>query len=89
MNVLLLSMPDSFEHMPSAAIRMPNGVLTSLAGNVNPHHSADLILGPHPFPEKLYSKKLFHHCDISSPFVIRKAVNKHAAILLFENAVVK
>src|ERR1700681_1805016 len=47
MNVLLLSMPDSFEHMPPAAIRMPNGALTSLAGNVEPHHRvavADLIL---------------------------------------------
>lgn len=46
-NVLLLSMPDSFEHMPSLAIRMPNGGLTSLAGNVDPHHHvevADLIL---------------------------------------------
>src|SRR5438477_8844158 len=36
MNVLLLSMPDSFEHMPPVAIRMPNGGLTSLAGNVDP-----------------------------------------------------
>src|SRR5688572_18717499 len=47
MNVLLLSMPDSFEHMPSLVIRMPNGALTSLAGNVDPHHKvavADLIL---------------------------------------------
>jgi anaerobic magnesium-protoporphyrin IX monomethyl ester cyclase len=47
MNVLLLSMPDSFEHMPPVAIRMPNGALTSLAGNVDSHHSvavADLIL---------------------------------------------
>src|SRR5271166_5594151 len=47
MNVLLLSMPDSFEHMPPAGIRMPNGALTSLAGNVDPHHHlavADLIL---------------------------------------------
>ena len=38
MNVLLLSMPDSFEHMPAVAIRMPNGALASLAGNVDPHH---------------------------------------------------
>src|ERR1035441_9268800 len=30
MNILLLSMPDSFEHMPPVAIRMPNGALTSL-----------------------------------------------------------
>jgi radical SAM superfamily enzyme YgiQ (UPF0313 family) len=47
MNILLLSMPDSFEHMPSLVIRMPNGALTSLAGNVDPHHKvavADLIL---------------------------------------------
>jgi radical SAM superfamily enzyme YgiQ (UPF0313 family) len=47
MKVLLLSMPDSFEHMPTVAIRMPNGALTSLAGNVDPHHQvavADLIL---------------------------------------------
>jgi anaerobic magnesium-protoporphyrin IX monomethyl ester cyclase len=47
MNVLLLSMPDSFEHMPSVAIRMPNGALTSLAGNIDPHHHvavADLVL---------------------------------------------
>ncbi len=27
MNVLLLSMPDSFERMPALAIRMPNGGL--------------------------------------------------------------
>jgi radical SAM superfamily enzyme YgiQ (UPF0313 family) len=40
-------MPDSFEHMPPVAIRMPNGALTSLAGNVDAHHRvavADLIL---------------------------------------------
>jgi len=40
-------MPDSFEHMPSIAIRMPNGGITSLAGNVDPQHRvavADLIL---------------------------------------------
>jgi radical SAM superfamily enzyme YgiQ (UPF0313 family) len=47
MNILLLSMPDSFEHMPPVAIRMPNGALTSLAGNIDSHHRvavADLIL---------------------------------------------
>src|SRR4029453_6081233 len=47
MNILLLSMPDSFEHMPTVGIRMPNGALTSLAGNVDPHHRvavAPLIL---------------------------------------------
>jgi anaerobic magnesium-protoporphyrin IX monomethyl ester cyclase len=47
MNILLLSMPDSFEHTPTVCIRMPNGALTSLAGNVDPHHRtavADLVL---------------------------------------------
>lgn len=47
MNILLLSMPDSFEHMPSLVVRLPNGALTSLAGNVDAHHHvavADLIL---------------------------------------------
>ncbi len=47
MQVLLLSMPDSFEHMPTMAIRMPNGALASLAGNLDSHHRvavADLIL---------------------------------------------
>jgi radical SAM superfamily enzyme YgiQ (UPF0313 family) len=47
MNVLLLSMPDSFEHMASVTVRMPNGALSSLAGNVDPHHRvavADLVL---------------------------------------------
>src|SRR5262245_47637455 len=40
-------MPDSFEHTPTVAIRMPNGALASLAGNVDSHHHvaiADLIL---------------------------------------------
>jgi len=47
MNILLLSMPDSFEHMPPIAVRMPNGALASLAGNIDPQHRvaiADLIL---------------------------------------------
>lgn len=47
MQVLLLSMPDSFEHMPTVGIRMPNGALSSIAGNVDSHHKvavADLIL---------------------------------------------
>ena len=38
MNILLFSMPNSFEHTPTIAVRMPNGALTSLAGNVDPHH---------------------------------------------------
>src|SRR5215510_6486987 len=47
MRILLLSMPDSFEHTPTIAVRMPNGALASLAGNVDDHHHvaiADLIL---------------------------------------------
>ena len=47
MRILLMSMPDSFEHTPPVAIRMPNGALTSLAGNVDRHHQvavADLLL---------------------------------------------
>jgi radical SAM superfamily enzyme YgiQ (UPF0313 family) len=47
MNILLLSMPDSFEHTAAVSMRMPNGALASLAGNVDPHHRvaiADLVL---------------------------------------------
>jgi radical SAM superfamily enzyme YgiQ (UPF0313 family) len=47
MQILLLSMPDSFEHTPTVAVRMPNGALASLAANVDPHHHtavADLVL---------------------------------------------
>ncbi len=47
MNILLLSMPDSFEHTATVAMRMPNGALVSLAGNVDSHHRvaiADLVL---------------------------------------------
>ena len=47
MNLLLLSMPDSFEHTAPITMRMPNGALGSLAGNIDPHHRvaiADLVL---------------------------------------------
>ena len=40
-------MPDSFEHTPSLTMRMPNGALASIAGNVDRHHEvaiADLVL---------------------------------------------
>jgi radical SAM superfamily enzyme YgiQ (UPF0313 family) len=56
MNVLLLSMPDSFEHTPSLTMRMPNGALASLAGNVDPHHTvavADLVLAERDVPGTL------------------------------------
>ena len=64
MNVLLLSMPDSFEHMPPVAVRMPNGALTSLAGNVDDHHRvavADLILSQRRVRETI--NRLFHELD--------------------------
>src|SRR5262252_1178550 len=53
-------MPDSFEHMPRVAVRMPNGGLASLAGNVDAHHRvaiADLIVAPRvgPVLERLLS----------------------------------
>src|SRR5262245_22296909 len=54
MNVLLFSMPDSFEHTPSLTMRMPNGALASLAGNADPHHEvavADLILAQKSVPQ--------------------------------------
>ena len=50
MRILLLSMPDSFEHTPALTMRMPNGALGSIAGNVGPGHTvaiADLILVQH------------------------------------------
>jgi radical SAM superfamily enzyme YgiQ (UPF0313 family) len=64
MNVLLLSMPDYFEHMPPVAVRMPNGALTSLAGNVDDHHHvavADLILSHRRVQEAV--NRLFHEFD--------------------------
>src|SRR5512132_790910 len=47
MQILLLSMPDSFEHTSTVTMRMPNGALASLAGNIDAPHTvaiADLIL---------------------------------------------
>ena len=64
MNVLLLSMPDSFEHMPAMTMRMPNGALTSLAGNVDAHHRvavADLILAQDRVRETI--ERLLRECD--------------------------
>ena len=54
MNILLFSMPDSFEHTPSLTMRMPNGALASIAGNIDPHHHvaiADLVLVQASVPE--------------------------------------
>ncbi len=67
MNVLLLSMPDSFEHMPSVAIRMPNGALASLAGNVDRHHRvqiADLILAQQKVKETVEDLVRTHSPDV-------------------------
>jgi anaerobic magnesium-protoporphyrin IX monomethyl ester cyclase len=53
MRVLLFSMPDSFEHTPTLTMRMPNGALASLAGNVDDHHEvaiADLVLAQQDVP---------------------------------------
>jgi radical SAM superfamily enzyme YgiQ (UPF0313 family) len=64
MKILLFSMPDSFEHMPSLAVRMPNGALTSLAGNVDPHHQvavADLILAQRSVRPTV--ERLMAECD--------------------------
>jgi anaerobic magnesium-protoporphyrin IX monomethyl ester cyclase len=54
MNILLLSMPDSFEHSPAMTMRLPNGALTSLAGNLDAHHRvsvADLVLAQSSVPQ--------------------------------------
>ena len=54
MKLLLLSMPDSFEHTPSMAMRFPNGALASIAGNIDGHHEvaiADLVLAQKSIPE--------------------------------------
>ena len=67
MNVLLLSMPDSFEHTPSLTMRMPNGALASLAGNIDPHHNvavADLILAQKSVPATVARLVASHEPDI-------------------------
>ena len=67
MNVLLLSMPDSFEHTPSLTMRMPNGALASLAGNVDPHHQvavADLVLAQRDVPGTVARLVATHAPDV-------------------------
>jgi radical SAM superfamily enzyme YgiQ (UPF0313 family) len=67
MNVLLLSMPDSFEHTPTLTMRMPNGALASLAGNVDPHHRvavADLVLCQASVPQTIARLLLAHRPDV-------------------------
>ena len=67
MNVLLFSMPDSFEHTPTLAMRMPNGALASLAGNVDPHHRvavADLVLAQSSVPDTVARLVRSHEPDV-------------------------
>ena len=65
--ILLLSMPDSFEHTPSLAVRIPNGALTSLAGNIDEHHEvavADLVLAQSAVRETVEQLLRDHTPDI-------------------------
>ena len=67
MRILLLSMPDSFEHTPVVAMRMPNGALASLAGNVDAHHQvaiADLILAQRSVHDTVVRLMRDHDPDI-------------------------
>ena len=67
MRVLLLSMPDAFEHTPPLTMRMPNGALASLAGNVDPHHEvaiADLILARDEVPGTVRRLLAQHRPDV-------------------------
>ena len=67
MRVLLFSMPDSFEHTPTLTMRMPNGALASIAGNLDPHHDvgiADLVLAQQSVPETVTRLVREHRPDI-------------------------
>jgi radical SAM superfamily enzyme YgiQ (UPF0313 family) len=67
MRVLLFSMPDAFEHTPPLTMRMPNGALASLAGNVDPHHDvaiADLILARDDVPGTVRRLLARHRPDV-------------------------
>jgi radical SAM superfamily enzyme YgiQ (UPF0313 family) len=67
MNVLLLSMPDAFEHTPPLTMRMPNGALASLAGNVDAHHRvaiADLVLARDDVPGTVRRLVAAHAPDV-------------------------
>ena len=67
MKLLLLSMPDSFEHTPSMTMRMPNGALASIAGNIDPHHHvaiADLVLAQKAVPATVTRLVREHQPDL-------------------------
>ncbi|HXE80994.1 MAG TPA: radical SAM protein [Vicinamibacterales bacterium] len=87
MRVLLLSMPDAFEHMPPIAIRMPNGAIVSLAGNVDPHHrvvTADLVLVPQRVRETVSALLREHQPDVAGLSVMtfqRRTALKIAALI--------
>ena len=87
MNLLLLSMPDSFEHMPTVIIRMPNGALTSLAGNIDSHHQvaiADLILVQRQVRETVERLMREHQPDLVGLSVMtfqRKTAQKIIALV--------
>lgn len=87
MNVLLLSMPDSFEHTPTLAMRMPNGALASLAGNVDPHHNVaigDLVLAQRRVPETVARLVREHQPDVVGLSVMtfqRSTARKIAALV--------
>ena len=80
-------MPDSFEHTPTVAIRMPNGALASLAGNVDPHHRiavADLILAQTRVRAILEELVRTHRPDLAGLSVMtfqRKTAKKIIALL--------
>ncbi|HXT71553.1 MAG TPA: radical SAM protein [Vicinamibacterales bacterium] len=67
MNILLFSMPDSFEHTPTLTMRMPNGALASIAGNLDRHHNvavADLVLAQQSVPETVGRLVREHQPDV-------------------------
>ena len=86
MNVLLLSMPDSFEHTPSLAMRMPNGALASLAGNLDSHHHVaigDLVLAQRRVAETVTQLIAAHTPDVIGLSVLtfqRSTAKKVAAL---------
>jgi anaerobic magnesium-protoporphyrin IX monomethyl ester cyclase len=68
MNVLLLSMPDSFEHTPTLTMRLPNGALASIAGNLDEHHHvaiADLVLAQRDVPGTVRALVEQHKPDVA------------------------
>ena len=73
MRVLLLSMPDSFEHTPPIAMRMPNGALASLAGNVDPHHQRRRRRS-HPRAGAASARRSSGWCASSQPDVVGLSV---------------